>query len=517
MGIHSTIKIYTIVFLVCTGIAYSQIEQTDHSVSPISLDKLVGNVYGTVVDKITLKPINRAKIYLFDEKMQNMLNQISSTGIISQPLDTSLAVRSGMTNKDGSFLINFVPVPFPFRYYSITVMVDNCKPFIIRDVKVFPGAAMALKIVCSLEKGKEQEATIFSAGSEQAFVKYRDQEIQTVQNKSRQKSQGINGIMYTVYATREGLVGGTTANGHVIASHDHFVALPSPRVLCSNGGSEFQVKLTYNTKIVTAPIWDIGPWNVNDDYWNNANVRQAWNDLPRGMPEARAAFLDGYNNGKDGSGRTVMNSAGIDLADGTFWDSLGMSDNSWIMVDFTWSPDVNIGDNVQTLSNLNVRSSPASDTIIGIEAAGGIGTIIDGPQGAIFNNTFYVWWRIQWEGGLIGWSVENYLQKSTVGVADSYRDIPKSFELYQNYPNPFNPSTVIRYMLQTKSFIILQIYNMLGERVDELVNCVQGAGFHEVTWHTGIATGTYFYRMEAVACDNSQRRFVETKKLVLAK
>jgi murein L,D-transpeptidase YcbB/YkuD len=46
-----------------------------------------------------------------------------------------------------------------------------------------------------------------------------------------------------VYATREGLVGRTTANGHVIASRDHFVALPSRRALSPKGSGDYSVKV----------------------------------------------------------------------------------------------------------------------------------------------------------------------------------------------------------------------------------------------------------------------------------
>ena len=141
---------------------------------------------------------------------------------------------------------------------------------------------------------------------------------------------------FTIYATREGLVGQTTANGHVIQSHDHFVALPSTKALCSNGGHEFEVRVTYNGKSIVAPIWDVGPWNTKDDYWNPSSQREMWNDLPQGKPEAQAAYYDGYNSGKDQYGRTVTNPAGIDLADGTFWDDLGMTDNDWVTVEFLW-------------------------------------------------------------------------------------------------------------------------------------------------------------------------------------
>jgi peptidoglycan hydrolase-like protein with peptidoglycan-binding domain len=142
-----------------------------------------------------------------------------------------------------------------------------------------------------------------------------------------------------VYATREGLVGSTTANGHVIKSRDHFVALPSRRGLSSNGSTAFSVRVCNpgNGRCETAPVWDVGPWNTTDDYWNPSSQRQRWQDLPQGRPEAQAAFQNGYNGGKDEFGRTVSNPAGIDLADGTFIDGLAMGDNGFVDVTYLWT------------------------------------------------------------------------------------------------------------------------------------------------------------------------------------
>ena len=141
-------------------------------------------------------------------------------------------------------------------------------------------------------------------------------------------------VTYTVFATREGLVGSTTANGHVIQRRDHFAALPSRRMLASRGGHEYRVKVCHKGRCETVPVWDVGPWNTKDDYWNPPSVRQMWSDLRRGQPEASAAYRYGYNGGRDQFGRRVANPAGIDLADGTFWDALGMVDNDWVTVTF---------------------------------------------------------------------------------------------------------------------------------------------------------------------------------------
>ena len=139
---------------------------------------------------------------------------------------------------------------------------------------------------------------------------------------------------YRIHATREGLVGRRTANGHVIRPRDHFVALPSWRSLSSYRGYEYQVRLSFKGRSVVVPVWDVGPWNTHDDYWS-VN-RQMWRDLPRGMPEAQAAYQWGYNGGRDEFGRYPNLPNGIDIADGTFWDSLGMVGWDWVDVTFLW-------------------------------------------------------------------------------------------------------------------------------------------------------------------------------------
>ncbi|MGH3683494.1 MAG: hypothetical protein ACRDRU_07320 [Pseudonocardiaceae bacterium] len=162
---------------------------------------------------------------------------------------------------------------------------------------------------------------------------------------------------YRVFATREGLVGGITANGHVIHPRDHFVALPSRRGLSPRGSGDYTVKVCAgNSRCEWAPVWDVGPWNTTDDYWNPAGIRQSWADLPQGRPEAQAAYDDDYHDGLDQFGREVRNPAGIDLADGTFWDGLGLLDNSWVTVTYLWTDGAPPG--IVRIPVLPVRSGP---------------------------------------------------------------------------------------------------------------------------------------------------------------
>ncbi len=88
---------------------------------------------------------------------------------------------------------------------------------------------------------------------------------------------------------------------------------------------------------------------------------------------------------------------------------------------------------------------------------------------------------------------------------------PVKYELYQNYPNPFNPITNIKFSLPEESRVVINIYNMLGEKVMELINGEFVAGNQEVQLNaTDLATGTYLYTIET-------KNFKAVKKMILMK
>ncbi|WP_164016477.1 hypothetical protein [Pyxidicoccus trucidator] len=190
---------------------------------------------------------------------------------------------------------------------------------------------------------------------------------------SQDAVQSLAPLSYRIYATREGLVGGTTANGHVIKTNDRFVALPSRRALASKGGSEYQVRVCYSktAKCTTTSVWDVGPWNTKDDYWNLSSVREMWKNLPQGKPEAQAAYQDGYNGGLDQFGRRPSNPAGIDIADGSFWTDLGMSNNDWVDVTYLWTTGGGTGTALVVDShNANNNAANARFSMVGTWAQG---------------------------------------------------------------------------------------------------------------------------------------------------
>ncbi|MDP1677922.1 MAG: T9SS type A sorting domain-containing protein [Bacteroidota bacterium] len=76
--------------------------------------------------------------------------------------------------------------------------------------------------------------------------------------------------------------------------------------------------------------------------------------------------------------------------------------------------------------------------------------------------------------------------------------IPTVYSLSQNYPNPFNPSTVIRYGLPNNSKVVVEVYNIIGQRVATLVNEEQTAGYYEVIFDAHrLSSGVYIYCIRA--------------------
>ncbi len=87
----------------------------------------------------------------------------------------------------------------------------------------------------------------------------------------------------------------------------------------------------------------------------------------------------------------------------------------------------------------------------------------------------------------------------------------KTYMLKQNYPNPFNPSTSIAFTIPETGMVRLNIYNVLGELVSELVNENLEAGFHQYQFNgSNLTSGVYFYSI-------SVNGFTQVKKMNLVK
>ena len=117
---------------------------------------------------------------------------------------------------------------------------------------------------------------------------------------------------------------------------------------------------------------------------------------------------------------------------------------------------------------------------------------------------------------------ETYIYPLTVvGVGDD-EPSPKNFRLSQNYPNPFSKSsgeaqaTTIEYSMPKPivgngEFVMLNVFNILGQKVAELVNEKQASGNYSVRFNAvNLPSGIYFYTLRA-------GNFHKTKKMIIIK
>jgi hypothetical protein len=90
--------------------------------------------------------------------------------------------------------------------------------------------------------------------------------------------------------------------------------------------------------------------------------------------------------------------------------------------------------------------------------------------------------------------------------------IPREYLLFQNYPNPFNPGTTIQFDLPEDGLVTLEVYDILGQRVVQLINTEMPLGRHEAYFNGNIfASGVYIYVL------NISDKFFKAKKMILLK
>jgi len=106
----------------------------------------------------------------------------------------------------------------------------------------------------------------------------------------------------------------------------------------------------------------------------------------------------------------------------------------------------------------------------------------------------------------------NYFEFTQTAVGVENEKIVESFKLGQNYPNPFNPSTTIEYTLPERSFVRLNIFDVLGNKVSTLINDDKEKGSHRYILNMdsdnySFASGVYLYELSA-------GKYSETKKFI---
>ena len=102
------------------------------------------------------------------------------------------------------------------------------------------------------------------------------------------------------------------------------------------------------------------------------------------------------------------------------------------------------------------------------------------------------------------------------GIIKDEMSLPHAISLYQNYPNPFNSQTTIRYIIYQNTYVVLKIFNILGEEVRTLVSRNHNPGNYQVNWNgtsdSGKPLESGIYICQLIMSDR-----VERMKIILLK
>jgi hypothetical protein len=121
-----------------------------------------------------------------------------------------------------------------------------------------------------------------------------------------------------------------------------------------------------------------------------------------------------------------------------------------------------------------------------------------------------------WIAVMSGTNCSGDWEATFTDVEELGNTITTGFKIAQNYPNPFNSATTISYDISKTRHVELTIFNILGQKIETLVNCRQPAGSYQIQWdgqdNAGreVASGIYFYRLKA-------GEFAQIRKMILMK
>lgn len=86
-----------------------------------------------------------------------------------------------------------------------------------------------------------------------------------------------------------------------------------------------------------------------------------------------------------------------------------------------------------------------------------------------------------------------------------------NYSIEQNYPNPFNSTTTIKFKLITRVKVVIDLFNIIGEKIVTLVDSEMDPGNYSIQFDaSSYASGIYFYQLRAAD-------FIQTKKMLVLK
>ena len=278
---------------------------------------------------------------------------------------------------------------------------------------------------------------------------------------------------------------------------------------------------------------------VFDSCWSFANGYNRWNDsnyqgdgngfkvggnyVPASHRLTNCVAFDnpskGFDQNHNTSGVTIMNCTAYNNGRNYYFGEIPKTGRDTLVNNLSYGASVSIEDSAFVETNSWQGFTVSNSDFVSIDTS--LASSARLSDGSIANNNFLRLTKtsslvdagtdvgISFNGSApdIGAFESSYIMNSVT----IKQQLSMSYKLEQNYPNPFNPSTVISYYVPKISRVNLSIYNILGIRVAQIVNGIQGKGYHEINFDASkLSSGVYFYKLQSSG-------FVLSKKMILQK
>lgn len=183
------------------------------------------------------------------------------------------------------------------------------------------------------------------------------------------------------------------------------------------------------------------------------------------------------------------------------WDEISDTidlDNRHILItgahDTGGSPNPVLNTNYQRQHVFSIRIVIDQDALGQLAPIGAYDDPIHGPPTFVLDDGVTSFTPVVQTGGVV---------YGAVGIDDDRRSLPTSFALSQNYPNPFNMQTEISFTVPSRSYVTLEIFDLLGRKVSTLISGNFDAGYYTAAWNgidsqgNSVSSGLYFYTLKA--------------------
>lgn len=127
----------------------------------------------------------------------------------------------------------------------------------------------------------------------------------------------------------------------------------------------------------------------------------------------------------------------------------------------------------------------------------------------LINVSFMSGNQVDTSGFLVGETIIIVEDSLFTSIGDDIMELPENYLILKTYPNPFNAQTTIKYYIPIAGHVSIEIYDLLGRKIETIVDEERQAGWHQAVWDASDhSSGVYFYRIEA-------GDFTKTKKMIL--